>query len=529
MHDGTPVFKIRQQTGEACVNPDGSSAPLKTDESFVERLKRCHEAADAADAVKVLAEISEADLAPTASTFLRVIETCTSSLDLDLAEEVLHSCRPYHGPYEKPAVVQASAKALIAKTYLASARPRDALHVLGWFDHASERNLSGCLDGLKLGSDDLAWGCLIRALTGANLPIQAVAVGREAMQRGVVMSDSLIFFLLEALRAMGAWQEADAFFRSAVDAGTLPHERTVGSLLRTLTAPGTRRFVDRSRVIELVRLPKEPSVRFRVVSLIALASIGEVTEAKSVFGLLEKESDGGQADERAFSILIGSYASFLERGVPDNSTDKDIRGWYAEFIGGLDDAWARYMAAYGGVPPSRQAKDARSRAFQRFLWAKSRALRPADAVDALEKAVDDKASRKWLNIGQAHFVAVLSGVEATCDTGVMERVLELMAREGVPHDHRSLAFCVSALLGQGDTDAAVRLVQTHLPSLTTPHALEHQRAYRVRLLVRRLQMLVESARDAGRHARAVGELSSVCRRLEERLKRASGASGGSWR
>ncbi len=400
--------------------------------------------------------------------------------------------------------------------------------LLGFLDNAQENNFSLRMDAMRLGKDELAWGCLIRALTAARIPDQAVAVGREAIQRGVIMSDSLIFFLLEALRAMSRWREADTFFRSSIDSGIAPHERTVGSLLRTLTAPKTRRFVDPERIIELARLPEEPSPRFRVVSLVALASIGEVEEAKRVFRFLEKEAHPDPADERAFSILIGSYASYLEKGVPEHVRDRDIRGWYVQFNASLDELWGKYMSFYGKVPPGKQAKEARSRAFQRYLWSKSRCMCCEEAADALEDVLKDRAAKKWLNIGQAHFAAVLTGVEITCDTVVLERILDLMEQEGVRHDHRSLAFSIGAMLGQGDTVGAVKLVQRNLPSLVTTHALENQRGYRVKLLLRRLEMLLQSVRESGGEGESAREVARVCRRLETHLE-SSLREGGNWR
>ncbi len=129
VHDGTPVYKIRQHVGEVCVQQDGSAADLKLDEDLVDKLQKCYETSDASGAVKILECIHDEGLAPTAGAFLRVIEICATSAQFDLAEGVLEHFKPLHGVYESPDAVQCAAKSAIALSYLGNDRPMDALQV----------------------------------------------------------------------------------------------------------------------------------------------------------------------------------------------------------------------------------------------------------------------------------------------------------------------------------------------------------------------------------------------------------------
>eukprot|EP00171_Calliarthron_tuberculosum_P017645 IDg17645t1 len=422
-------------------------------------------------AVALLQSITDDGRKPTAAAFLRVIEICTRAREPELAERVLNTFEPATRTYERPADVDRSARTSIALALLSIGAPRDALRVLR-FDEAGP--LRARLAAMQLGQDEVAWGCVVRALTADGEPMAAVEAARSAVAGGVLPSDSLTFFVLEAFRKCGRWRDAGDTFDAALAAGVVPHERTVGSLLRTLTAPPVRRFVDPERIVKLAHLPKEPSTRFCTVALIALASIGQVDAARKMHDVLVRAAAPNPPDERASSIFIGAYASLVEPGAPHDIVD--VTSWHARICEEVDEQWALFSSHFSDASASergsaaRRKREARSRAFQRYLWTKARCLRVAEAATSLEHALSDAQTRAALDICTAHFAAVLSGAELTCDAAVLERVLRLMHREHLAHDPlRSLSpsvHCLDTVIRTVPSHSCVRMVR---PSATRLH------------------------------------------------------------
>lgn len=530
VHDGVPVYKIRSNVAEVCVTADGSAAPLRIDEELLDRLRKCEQEKDAHGAFALLQHITEEGMSPTAAAFLRVIEICTRAREPELAEDALRSFSPVTRTYERKEDIDRSARTSIALALLSIGEPRDALRILRFGEVGTIRERIGTM---PLSNDEVAWGCVIRALTAVGDPQSAVEAARAALEAGVPPSDSLTFFVLEALRACGRWRDADDTFEAALAAGVQPHERTVGSLLRTLTAPAVRRFVDAERIVTLARIPKDPSSRFRTVALVALASVGEVALAREMHEALVRAAAPNPPDERASSILIGAYASLVEPGAPHDVVD--VAAWHARICDEIDELWTQFSTQFtdvrtsgGGSAMAARKREARSRAFQRYLWTKARCLRVADAASALENAVADNNMRNALDICTAHFAAVLTGVELTCNAQVLERVLRLMHRERIAHDPRTLAFAIGALLGHGDTHGAVALVRAHGPAIRDGVALAKQRDYRVALLRRRLDLLADSVQDAMNDPAVNAEIASLSEALHAHL-RSSSRPRGSWR
>lgn len=530
VHEGIPVQKIRSNFVEACLNADGSAAPIRVDEKFIDQLNACVEQKNAHGAFAVLQQIIDDGYKPTASAYLRVIETCAVAREFDLAEDARKLFTPVFRKYERRSDIMRSARTSIALAHLSCGSPHEALHLLN-YPFGSVKSPRELIDAMDIGSNPLTWGCIVRALTAIGEPELAVDVSREAYAAGLPSSDSMTFFLLEALRASGRWQDADAVFQASLASGVTPHERTVGSLLRTLTLPAARRFVDVDRIEQLARMPKEPTARFRTVALIAASSVGRVDLAHEMYAGLEEAAAPNPPDERSSSILIGAYSSLVESGAPPDVID--VEKWHEQVVNKIDVLWAKFekqirsKGRTSRLPP--RMRDARSRAFQRYLWTKSRCLCCADAARALEDALGDRRFRSELNISVAHFAAVLSGCELTCNVDVLQRVLQLMHEECIQHDPRTLAFAIGALLGQGYTSGAVALVRAHGPAIRSSVALSRQRDYRVSLLLRRLDLLADSVRETLCDNKVNRELWSLSSALENHLRSSSTRPGSGWR
>lgn len=529
VHQGVSVKKLRGELFESCVLPDGNAVPLRLDEEFAKKLKVAFEEKNAVIACKLMNKIQELGYKPTSAAYLKALETCTAAGSLDEAEDIMENHTPHIRMYEREADVNRSARTSLALAYLARDNPKSALRILRW-DGMKQ------LESMELGKCEMAWGCLIRALTKSGDGETAISVAHSAFDAGTTMTNSVLFFMLEAFRECGRWQDADTLLRSVQERGIvggtesmtrseeLIEERSVGSLLRTITSPAARRFVDSKRVVELAtNVIKEPSSRFRTVALIALSSIGETKEARQIYDGLLKDAYPNTPDERALSILIGGYCARIERGPPD---DSNIEQWYKEICEEVDELWKMFQSlASITTQPRRREKEARSRAFQRVLWAKSRALQVSDATEQLAKIA--REMKDEFNIGTAHFAAVLTGTELTCDVDTLRKVLELMEIEYIPHDPRTLAFSVGCLLGGGDVYAAVALVREQSDYLLHATRLAEQRDYRIALLVRRLEMLVYAL--AEKHDLvAKKEIEDIAREFKRHLELHKGPTRG-WR
>ncbi len=526
VHEGVSLNKLRADVGEACVLPNGNSVPLRTDERFADMLKTAYQRKNAPMAVKALELIVQSGYKPTSAGYLKAVETCAAAGAFDDVEDLLERYTPHIGTYERETDVLRSARTSVALAYLAADKPMPALRVLRW---------SGIdqLEDMELGKCEMGWGCLVRALTKSGDGATAVDVARGALDAGTPMSHSLFFYFLEAYRECGRWREADALLRSVenLEGGTensilnatdYSKERAVGSVLRTITAPAARRFVDADRVVELASSISEPTSRFRTAALIALSSVGRTKEAREMYDGLAKDLHPNPPDERALSILIGGYCARIEVGAPD---DADLEQWYGETCDEVDELWGMYRERVFKTTPNRRDKEARSRAFQRTLWTKSRGLRAADAADQLAEAV--VRYRKDFSVGTAHFAAVLTGTELTCDVETLHRVLELMEAEYIPHDPRTLAFSVGAFLGGGNVYEALQLVREQSNLLLRSNRLAEQRDYRVALLVRRLDMLMQ-ALDEKKLMKGKKEVYEIAQEFKAHLEKHSGPTRG-WR
>lgn len=522
VHDGVPVLKMKKSPGGCCVLPCGGEPDLRTDERLTEQLARAEKNGDPEDALDVLDNILEAGLIPTAGTYLRIIELCTRNNAIDHAEDLLDNHTPFIHAYEQKAAVYRSARCAIALAHLAEDKPKRALSILKWAPSrprtreevtSENETIHERLDAMELGVCEVAWGCVIRALTKLDSKL-AVEVANIATSRNVPLTATMTFFTLEALRANGRWADADALLEASPRAPDRMHERMVGSVLRALTAPHARKFVEPERVVTLAASIENPTIRFNRVALLSLCAVGRSNEARAVFNTIYEQSKPKAVDERAYSVLIGCYCAAVDIGPPSECVE--VQAWYRDLCDELDEVWERYRVDFSHKP-KKTAMEARSRAFQRVLWAKSRALHVAEACDMLDDACGDPALKAEFNVGRAHFAAVLSGAELTCDTKSMKRVLEVMQREGVHHDPRTVAFVIGASLGTGDVAAACKVVSEEAPRIL--ESLRHERDYRVALLLRRLEMLKDAVRDARLGNDTQDEVCHLMRRLKRHLNR----------
>jgi len=533
VHDGVPAHKMRTVVSEACVLPNGSQANIRVDEKYSDEIAKAYESGEAQDAFLVLCEIIERGFLPTARAFIRVVETCASAGDFELAEHILEDSKysPYIGKYEREEDVKRSAVTSIALAYLSHELPRGALRILGWDANAGvTENIDATLEEMNLEFCEMSWGCLIRALTKTGESSIAVDVAHAGFKRGVASSPALIFFMLEALRGCGRWKDADALLQATIerlksdyeDEIELSQERLIGSVLRTLTAPAARRFVNLDRVVELTNSIAKPSLRFRTVSLIALCSVGRMKEARSMYDEIVKDVAPDRPDERALSVLVGGYSACVEIGPPDHTSD--VGAWYESICAEVDAVWKEYQTMFPDMPTSKRSREARSRAFQRVLWTKSRSMKAAECVDELAEVCSDKWMKKACGISTAHFAAILSGTELTCDTETLGKLITLMENEGIMHDPRTLAFVVGTLLGAGDSMGALGEVRKNGAYILAANSLVTERDYRVSLLVRRLEMLEEAVTEKSSKI----EIKGICSELKNHLRTHKGPTKG-WR
>ncbi|CDF41251.1 unnamed protein product [Chondrus crispus] len=364
----------------------------------------------------------------------------------------------------------------------------------GTLDWKRKYVLGEKLDELKLGRDTVAWGVLVKALTKLGHPGVAVAVVDVALARDVGLTDSLVHLTIDALRALGRPRQAEWLFDEAVQKGLQPRERTVASLLLTLTSKAEKRTLDTARIEQLVDMVPEPTPRFRNTALLVLTAAGSLQRFEKLFKDIAEE---GTPSEHAFSALMAGYEKHFKVGWESGGAEEDTTKARMAVADRVEEQWEAFLQAYGSSKPrSKVLKRVRGAFLHRYLRVQTMCFRLGNAVDVLKRVADGEIIGLEVSAGQVN--GVLGAVEMACDVREMRRVLDVMESIGVRHDVRTLTFCVGTHLGDGNVDAALKLVRNEAPRLLAGgYQDEMLRQYHWGLFERRLDMLRSALEEAG--------------------------------
>jgi pentatricopeptide repeat protein len=395
----------------------------------------------------------------------------------------------------------AAARTSLAARHAADKRFENVLATMGWCDERAVADFDGLVEHLNFGRDTYAWGLVMLALNQTQRPETALELLERLKARGIAVTDSLCHLAIEACSALGRPEDAEKLFQDLLDRQVEPKERTVGSLLRVLTSAGPSRRscpnADPARIQELVALVSDPSPRFLTASLVAFANVGYVDGAETSFEAVAEHCEGNIPDERAFMVLMRSYASQIIREVPPNTPESQISKWYADCVRRADKLWSRYLSSYGAQAPGPDQAYARRTIFPKYILIKALGFELSPALELLREALESEQGtlRTYFKPGILHFAALFSGIERACDAQVLQDALEVMSRAGIPLNDSCLASAVGTLVFHGSPAHAAKLTAVCAPSLLgfPPELIVIRNRNR---LLRRLQLL-EDALEQG--------------------------------
>lgn len=502
------------------ISPNGERAPDDLSDAFRERLEACRQCSHGEAAIEVLCDIERRGLLPTARAVVIAVEACLPAEDFELAESALArlAALPASHPVNNSRLV-VSARALVAMAYAGQDRFEDALRMMrlpepGCMTWRDKVRVATMLDSVALGKDTVAWGVVVKSLTKLQMADAAVDVMDYAMVKGVGMTDSLLHLTIDALRTGKRWREADWLFKTAVEKGVVPSERTIGSMMLALCDRDAKRTVSVGKVEELVDMVGKPSLRFMSTALLVLANFGALWRAEEIFAKIREASNKNVPDEYAFAWMMSAYGTYLDVGWEATGEDKEPVKRYEEVNGKADELWQAYLAAYGRRRPIGKMKNLRLGLLTKYLGAKTRCFKISEAVDVLQDIAADGERFPWFDLNQVHFTAVLGAVELSCDYVQLQRVLDVMKDTRTKHDMRSLAFSVGTYLGDGNVAAALALVRVEGPRLLAEDYFDvHFKSYHFAMLQRRLEMLSAALTEG---AGTVKDLEHLIKVLKER-------------
>lgn len=480
--------------------------------AFRDRLADCIETENAEGASTVLDDIVAKGYIPTGRAVIMAIDAAIASGQLPLGERALSYLddRLDDG-------VALSARTVLAVAFSTRGAYTDALRVMqlkDWeaFANSGSIAIAAQVDQLSLGRDTVAWGVLIKSLTKLGYPRTAVTVVDLAMKQSVGMTDSMLHLTIDALRRVGKWEEAIWLFDRALEKGVVPHERTLASALLALTGRQARMHVDVKKVEEIIDMAPNPSGKFMSVALMALSSVGSLVRTEQLFYELSEMGTEGIADEIAFSCMMTAYSCYLDRYSDEDERQREKI--YVEISHKADDLWHSYLKAYRLQRPSGMTRSEREMMLSKYLRTKTRCFCSKEAVATLEEITERKEMYPWLDIRLYHVTAVMGAVELSCDVGLMERLLNVMRRNGLQHDMRSLAFTVGTVIGDGDMGRGLTFVREEASDLLLREELRGGfRDYYPALLLRRLRLLASGFMENG--SGSVPDLDNVIEQVEE--------------
>lgn len=486
------------------VKKDGAMVDEALDASFKTKLENCREVGHAEEAIAVLGDMERRCLTPATRAIVMVVEACIAADEFQLAENVLeqqHIINDDH-PALRPQLIS-SAWVLLAMTHSSRGQFEDALRVMKFKDYRNldaknMKTFSRAICDERLGNDPLAWGVVVKALTKLGYPAAAVNVMNIAMSRDVGMTDALLHLTIDALRVQGKWKQADWLFNAALRKGVQPRERTIASILYALSSQSARKIVGSDRIEELVDMAPNPSPRFMLTALTALASTGALQRSIEFFERIGECEQSGVPPEQAFLTLMGCFANYIILRAHENETSSNTESVLEDINMRADDLWEDYLKEYRRQQPDILSNQTRNSLLARYVWTKTRCLKLKEAIDVIENIAEDSDNWPWFELKNFHMAAVLGTIELASNVSQMNRILNIMDRLLIEHDPRSLAFCIGTYIGDGNLAEALQIARKEGQRVLRKQALDSVvRPYHPVMLQRRLEMLVSALQEGG--------------------------------
>lgn len=480
------------------LNSDGKPLPQNDQLHFKSRLEDARKQQCSVSAISILEDIKSSNVQPTAKTILSAMDVCVSSGDFSAATAVLSRLEslPATNPTKSRRLVIVARRKL-AIAYSLRKDFHNALRIMGIPEHEHQSGIDEIqllIIQMKIGSDALAWGVMVKSFTKLRRPEISIALVDMATKAGVPMSDSFLHLTIDSLRMLNRWQEAHQLFQSSLLRGIKPSEMTLASMLLAYASRSARADVKREYVEQVVDLPEAPTPRFLSAALTALSAVGSIARAEDCMRQLEYHSENGKSGELTYHTLMGCYGYYLERLNPEELSEMTSSSYIG--IGKtIDKLWEKYLKNYGdqGVfvgsinPATFLGK---------YLHVKTRCFQIVECIEMLESISDDAKMCKNFDIDIAHISTVLGSVEHSCDVKQMQRLLHLMERHNLTHDMRSLAFTVGTLVGDGSLKQALELARKEVPLVVgaADRKMNRRRHFPI-LLERRLLALRQGLSD----------------------------------
>lgn len=493
------------------ISENASLHPLR-DEEFQQnqRLDGLAASGDLNACLSLLDEMKTKLIAPSPATITRAMRSCIPLGDAASVEKLgrhLGLCAP--GSAKVRALERA--RPIFGLVSATRRKPEDVLSVMGWTQEAAEDDIERLVESMELRRDAVSWGLVAWSLNRLGKPIETVRLlDAVCLYVGLPLNDSLSHLAIDALGKLGRFEDAKDVFSALRTRQSVPHERTVGSLLHVLTSHQLDKGVSRRRpppdpnnIRELVSLITEPSERFLSASLRAYAACKLVEDAEEVFQKLCNARVGALPDERVFVALMRLYGTLLIKGVPNSVPDEGALAWADSLAEKADRLWTMYFDHYGHQPPTFMEAHARHKMFTRYILAKGAAGHVQAALQLVTDAASEEglSERPWFEPTIEHFETLMFGVERECDVHALFSALQIMATANVEVNDSCLGSAILVLVGNGETLRAAKLACVHADTVLSVSSLGEVPTMRRKRLLRRFELL----KDALQQLQAQGE------------------------